>query len=1332
MAAAINTKNGQVDIGRLFWLATVFWTLAVGAVLSWGVVNARYHAIELARYRARAGLGDDWIYGKWVSMHGGTHLVVTDRMPVNPYLYRVLKHDANIPADGILTVAPPLSTSMLLRWPLAEQDGAKIRLTAFKPTNSENAPDQWEAEALRNIIGGQEEIGSLDRFDGQDYYRTMRPIVAEKRCVTCHRDSGLKAGDVCGGASIAVPMAPFSLLMWKDIIVLVIGKCLLWIIGLIGIVAASRRLTEYDRNRSNAEAALGRNQRRLEEINSCLMTFSTDYDSNISSLTSVCGEQLAAACAVYSRLEEGMLCAVGKWNTPADFKSIDRAQGHICHDVWQEAKDASFVIRDLPNTAYAASDPNVKAYGLRTYIGHVVKCDSKPVGVLCAVYHYDYEPTQDDRRIMGLLASAIGNEEEHKEAAKLLTEKESLVHTVIEMLPVGVWVIDKTGRAIHGNAAGKKIWGGANYASIEQFGERKGRRLDTGKQIEPEQWAAARAISKAEASLNEEIEIDCFDGTNKIILNSAIPILDEREDVQGAVIVNEDITERKRTEERIHRQNAILEGISRIFRECLTCETVEQVGRCCLTIVEEVTGSRFGFIGEINAETGCLDDIAISDPGWEVCRMHVQSGHGSTIPTGFKIHGIYGRVLLDGKGFFTNDPASHPDSIGTPEGHPTLRAFLGVPLIQGGKTFGIVAVGNREGGYRDEDLTALESLAEPIVQMLMRKRAEQAIVQSVSLLRATLESTADGILVVDGEGGISDYNERFVQMWKIPRTILDSRVDRQVLDFVLDQLKEPQQFLSKVQQLYSHPEAESFDTLEFKDGRVFERFSTSQMIDNKSVGRVWSFRDVTERKRMEDAIERDAFMRESLLENLPCIAMILKKGTREIIYSNKVGRDAGAVPGKLCHQIYMGNEEPCPFCLAPEVWENNTIRQLEFEYGGKWYEGRWATLDDDLYVHYIFDFTERKQAEQEIRKLNEELERRVAERTEQLTGANTQLMREIEEHSRAEENIKSLNKQMEFILGATKTGLDIIDSKFNVLYVDPEWRKVYGDPSEQKCYEYFMGRDRTCNDCGMIEAMRTKKMVVTEQVQARENDRPVQVTTIPYQDEQGNWLFAEISVDITDRKKLEKEILSISEREQQRIGRVLHDSLGQQLTGISFMAKVLEKKVVSKSPIFVADVIRITELISHAIEIARGISRGLYYAELETEGLMVAMEELALNTERVFGIKCRFDCPRQLFVKNTMLSVNVYRIAEESITNAIKHGNAENIEVRLICEGEAAVLTIKSDGMPFTGRKKDGKGMGLQIMNLRAKMIDGMLAIERGADGGTVVTCTFPFKNDNQ
>ena len=132
---------------------------------------------------------------------------------------------------------------------------------------------------------------------------------------------------------------------------------------------------------------------------------------------------------------------------------------------------------------------------------------------------------------------------------------------------------------------------------------------------------------------------------------------------------------------------------------------------------------------------------------------------------------------------------------------------------------------------------------------------------------------------------------------------------------------------------------------------------------------------------------------------------------------------------------------------------------------------------------------------------------------------------DITERISAEEELRSLKTQIEFILGATKTGLDIIDAEFNIRYIDPEWQKVYGDPTGRKCYDYFMGRDKPCPGCGIVKALHTKSPTVTEEVLVKENSRPIQVTTIPFQNKAGEWLVAEVNVDITERKKAEDELI---------------------------------------------------------------------------------------------------------------------------------------------------------------------------------------------------------------
>lgn len=169
------------------------------------------------------------------------------------------------------------------------------------------------------------------------------------------------------------------------------------------------------------------------------------------------------------------------------------------------------------------------------------------------------------------------------------------------------------------------------------------------------------------------------------------------------------------------------------------------------------------------------------------------------------------------------------------------------------------------GVIRDEEGNAV-ALIGVVRDITERKKTEQDLNKTLSLLTATLESTADGILVVDNDGHILSFNKQFAGMWRIPPDILGSGNDESALQFVVSQLKDPDAFLSKVKELYSRPDAESFDTIEFNDGRFFERFSKPQRIGGASVGRVWSFRDVTERRQAEAARLQSEHQFRSLFE----------------------------------------------------------------------------------------------------------------------------------------------------------------------------------------------------------------------------------------------------------------------------------------------------------------------------------------------------------------------------------------------------------------------------------------------------------------------------------
>jgi two-component system CheB/CheR fusion protein len=234
----------------------------------------------------------------------------------------------------------------------------------------------------------------------------------------------------------------------------------------------------------------------------------------------------------------------------------------------------------------------------------------------------------------------------------------------------------------------------------------------------------------------------------------------------SAVQLAHSVSERERNEQRIREHAATMEGIGRILHAALNTATEEELGQTCLDVAQSLTSSAFGFIDEIGPD-GLLHDIALSDPGWAQCAMEDKSGH-KRLPGCFEIRGLYGKVFAEGKSFFTNTPAEHPDSIGTPNGHPDLTAFLGVPLVGEGGTIGTMALANRPGGYTQNELEILEGVAPVVVEAFERKRAEHASARAKALLDAHIDNSPLAVIEFDNEFRVTRWSDEAEKMfgWK--------------------------------------------------------------------------------------------------------------------------------------------------------------------------------------------------------------------------------------------------------------------------------------------------------------------------------------------------------------------------------------------------------------------------------------------------------------------------------------------------------------------------------------------------------------------------------------
>ena len=254
------------------------------------------------------------------------------------------------------------------------------------------------------------------------------------------------------------------------------------------------------------------------------------------------------------------------------------------------------------------------------------------------------------------------------------------------------------------------------------------------------------------------------DGTLFDVHVASSMVTDDAGQPIGMMASFRDVTEQKRIRAMASKM-PVLRGVNRIFREALQGETEEDLAKTCLTIAEDLTESQFGFICEVN-QRGRLDTLAISDPGWDECR--VEKSEEVIRAQDLPARGIRGRVIKQGQAMIFNEPAAHPDWIEPPEGHPTVTAFMGIPLedVQG-RVAGMIGLANKEGGYDEEDQEAVEALSVAVVQALERKRLETALArQADEILELSTPSMQvwDGVIAAPLIGTLdSQRTQRFME-----------------------------------------------------------------------------------------------------------------------------------------------------------------------------------------------------------------------------------------------------------------------------------------------------------------------------------------------------------------------------------------------------------------------------------------------------------------------------------------------------------------------------------------------------------------------------------------
>jgi signal transduction histidine kinase len=365
-----------------------------------------------------------------------------------------------------------------------------------------------------------------------------------------------------------------------------------------------------------------------------------------------------------------------------------------------------------------------------------------------------------------------------------------------------------------------------------------------------------------------------------------------------------------------------------------------------------------------------------------------------------------------------------------------------------------------------------------------------------------------------------------------------------------------------------------------------------------------------------------------------------------------------------------------------------------------------------------------KRGERELRQARDELEVRVRQRTSELASAVDQLQEEVRGRILTEEQLLAERQKIFAVLNMIPGYVKIVDRNYSVRFANQRYVEMFGDPAGRPCHAVQFGRGEPCENCPSMRVLQSKQPADWEWTSPA--GRTYLVRSYPFADTDGAEGALSLGMDVTEHRDLERRVIEVGERERRRIGRDLHDTLGQNLTALAFLIKALARDFTGLSAGRNETADQIVQLVNESVSQVRSIARGLDPVGIHEEGLAASLRELADGVEKLFHVPCRFRCDDQFLLKGDLAAANLYHIAQEAVNNAVKHAQARRIDITVTRDDRGILLAIADDGVGLPAHLSGTAGLGLHTMQYRANMIGASLSVAPGSGGGTVVTCVLP------
>jgi PAS domain S-box-containing protein len=743
---------------------------------------------------------------------------------------------------------------------------------------------------------------------------------------------------------------------------------------------------------------------------------------------------------------------------------------------------------------------------------------------------------------------------------------------------------------------------------------------------------------------------------------------------------------------------------------------------CCCTAI----GSASGYISF--SDESLTTDKAV-DPDWGGFR-----GVGDP-SLALSLRGMRDVVCRSGQVVYSNRFSESPWSVPLPAGAAPLDNVLLAPLNFDAKTIGVLALANKPGGFTDDDARRARQFGELVASGLELNRLSESVEEDDARFRAVCAIVTDAIVSIDSRG--------LVKIWSRSAEQVFGRSEQEAVGAPLASFLAERSRASFCGRTVPCPTSLSLYALRPNGEEIPIEFTCARWESEKPHLCTAIVREVTERQpeekprsvdplefeqqvrdRTADLVRVNHALQQEIAErarasgqleiersNLRSILHAMQDGVtiigphHDVEYANPaLERDFGPVGDRSCYEYFYDRRTVCPWCRRDGMIQESPVhREWTHSASGKTYDVFTAPLRrvDGTFskLEFFHDVTERKRIEDELRQSRTMIER-IADATPDIV-----YLYDLEQRTHLYIN-RRLTDVLGYELDEFARDGDVLASRI----VHPEDRGLraqrFARLAEAAHGELIESEYRVLSKGGEYRWLQLRETVLT-----RPGDGSV-----------GQILG--VARDITTMKRVERSILEASEAEQRRIGQDLHDGLGQVLTGVALVGKRLERRVERRTVPDPADIRQLLDLVAEAMGETKKLARGLFPVVLETEGLRAALEEHARDVTARFETLCVVEGAAGTSALPRFRAIHLFRIAQEAVHNAVRHGRAKKITITLRERAEETALEILDDG---AGISDEGlirvNGMGLPSMRYRARLIGATLDVRRHPDGGTILTC---------